>query len=69
MKMINYKPVKVIIDIPNLAKVIINVVVRYHDLLDLIVTNKIFFSSQNSGYYYTIFLTSNKNCQSLFIIK
>ena len=39
-KMVHYKPVKVIIDAPGLAKVIINVVVRHHSLPDSIVTNR-----------------------------
>ena len=37
--MVHYKPVKVTINVSNLAKVIINVVVRDHGLLELIVTN------------------------------
>ena len=38
-KMIHNKPVKVTIDAPGLAKVIINMVVRHHDLLDSVVSN------------------------------
>ncbi len=38
-KMIHYKPFKVTINVSALAKVIIEVVVRYHDLLDLIVSD------------------------------
>ena len=38
--MIYYKLVKVIIDAPGLAEVIINVVVRHHGLLNSIVTNR-----------------------------
>ena len=38
-KMVYYKPVKVSIDAPGLAEVIINVVVRYIGLLDSIITN------------------------------
>ena len=40
MKMVYYKLVKVTIDVVGLAKVIINMVVRQHGLLDLIVTNR-----------------------------
>ena len=40
MMIIYYKPVKVTIDASSFAKVIINVVVRYYGLLDLIVTNR-----------------------------
>ena len=39
-KMVHYKPVKITIDAPGLAKVIINVVIRHHGLPDSIVTNK-----------------------------
>ena len=39
-KMVHYKPVKVIIDAPGLAEVIIDVVVRHHGLPDSIVTDK-----------------------------
>ena len=39
MKMVYYKPVKVTIDAPGLAKVIINVVIRHNGLLDSIVTD------------------------------
>lgn len=37
--MIDYESVKVTIDTPGLAKVIIDMVVRYHDLLDSIVSD------------------------------
>ena len=40
MKMVHYKPIKVTIDAPGLAKIIINVVVRHHGLSDSIVTNQ-----------------------------
>ena len=39
-KMVHYKPVKIIIDAPGLAKVIINIVIRHHGLPDSIVTNR-----------------------------
>ena len=39
-KMVNYKPIKVIIDASGLAKVIIDVVVWHHGLPDSIVTNR-----------------------------
>ena len=38
-KMAPYKSTKNIIDALGLAKVIINIVMRYHGILDLIVTN------------------------------
>ena len=37
--MVHYEPVKVIIDVPGLAEVILDVVIWHHDLSDLIVTN------------------------------
>ena len=39
-KMVHYEPVKVIIDAPGLAEVIIDVVVWHHDLPDSIVTDR-----------------------------
>ncbi len=38
--MVHYKPVKVIINTPNLAEVIINVVVYHYRVLGLIVTDQ-----------------------------
>ena len=38
--MVHYKPIKVIIHAPGLAKVIINIVVRHHGLSNSIVTNQ-----------------------------
>ena len=40
MKMVHYEPVKVTIDTPGLAKVIIDVVVRDHGLPDSIITDR-----------------------------
>ena len=39
-KMVHYEPVKVTIDAPGLAEVIIDVVVRHHRLPDSIVTDR-----------------------------
>ena len=39
-KMIHYQPVKITLDVPGLAEVIINVVIYHHGLVGLIVTNK-----------------------------
>ena len=39
-KIVHYKPVKVTIDVPELAEVILDVVVWHHGLPDLIVTDK-----------------------------
>ena len=53
-KMVHYKPVKITIDTPGLAKVIIDVVVRHHGLPDLIVTDRglLFTSKFWSSLYY-----------------
>ena len=40
IKMIHYKPVKITLNALRLAKVIINIVIRYHGLPDSIVTNR-----------------------------
>ena len=39
-KMIHYKPVKITINALGLAKIIIDVVMHYHSLLDSIITNQ-----------------------------
>ena len=39
-KMVHYEPVKVTIDAPGLAEIIIDVVVRYHGLSDSIVSDR-----------------------------
>ena len=39
-KMVYYKPMKVTIDAPGRAEVIIDLVVKYHAFLDSIITNK-----------------------------
>ena len=45
--MVHYKPVKITLDVPELAKVIIDVVVRHHRLSGLIVNNRSsFFTSK-----------------------
>ena len=38
-KMVHYKPVKITLDAPRFAEVIIDMVVRHHGLLDSIVTD------------------------------
>ena len=46
-KMVNYEPIKAIIDAPGLAKIRIDVIIQYYGLLDSIVTNKSsFFTSK-----------------------
>ena len=46
-KMVYYKPIKIIIDAPRLAEVIIDIVVRHHGLPNSIMTNRgSFFTSK-----------------------
>ena len=46
-KMVYYKPVKVIIDTLKLAKIIIDVVVQYHNLPDSIISDQgVIFTSK-----------------------
>ena len=40
IKMVHYKPVKITIDAPGLAGILINMVVWYHGLSNLIATNR-----------------------------
>ena len=58
--MVNYKLVTIIFDALGLTKIIINIVVRYHNFSNFIITNQGFFLSQNSGHHYIIFLALNK---------
>ena len=47
IKMVHYKPVKVTINAPGLAEVIIDVVVQYYDLPDSIISERVaIFMSQ-----------------------
>ena len=39
-KMVHYEPVKITIDAPGLAEVIIDIVVRHHSLFDSIITDR-----------------------------
>ena len=39
-KMVHYKPMKITIDAPSLAEIIIDVVIRHHGLLDSIITDR-----------------------------
>lgn len=47
-KMIYYKSVKITIDILSFGEVIIDVIVKHHDLFDSIATNKGFLFSSKS---------------------
>ena len=38
--MVYYEPIKLTIDIPELAKVIFNVIIQYYSLFNLIISNR-----------------------------
>ena len=65
-KMMHYEPVKVTIDTPGLAEVIIYVVVRHHGLPDFIISDQgaIFTSKFRSSLYY--FLGIKRRLSTLF---
>ena len=55
-KIVHYKLVKITIDTPGLAKVIIDIEVRHHGLPDFIITDRSFLVvRQNFGPCYAIF--------------
>lgn len=64
-----YKLVKIIINTTNLAKVILDIIVQYHNFLDLIMIDKSFFWFFNFGYYLVSFLILNTNFLTYFIFK
>lgn len=39
--MVHYKPVKVKIDVPGIAKIILDMIVKYHGFLDSIVSDRV----------------------------
>ena len=54
--MVHYEPVKVIIDVPRLAEVIIDVVVQHHGLLDSIISDQgAIFTSKFRSLLYHLF--------------
>ena len=59
IRIIYYKPVKVIIDILGLANVILDVVVWHHSLLDSIITDWGHFSPWSSGHRFVTFSKLN----------
>ena len=65
-KMVYYEPAKATIDAPGLAKVIIDVVVKHHGLLDSIVSDcsSVFISKFWSSLYY--FLATKRRLSTTF---
>ena len=68
-KMVYYKPVKVIIDAPGLAKVIIDVVVRYHGFSDSIVTDRGFFFTSRLWSLLCYFLSIKRRLSTTFYLQ
>ena len=60
IKMVNYKPVKIIIDIPSLAKVIINIVIYHYKVLELIVMDQSLFIMSKFWFLLCYFLEIKK---------
>ena len=57
IKIVYYKSVKIAINIPRLAKVIIEIVVYHHGLPDLIMTNKeLLFTLKLCSLYYFCYI-------------
>lgn len=69
IKMVYYKPVRVIIDAPSLAEVIIELVVQHYGFPDSIVSDWDLFFSLKFCYFYIISMESSKDSQPLFICK
>ena len=59
IKMVYYKSIKITINAPELIKVIIDVVMRHHALLNSIVTNRGSLFTSNSSHCSTTSLTSS----------
>ena len=69
IKTVYYKLVKVTINILGLGKVIINIIVRYHDISDFILAIRVQFLLRNFGYLNTIFLVLSTSFSPLAIYK
>ena len=66
MKMVHYKPVKVTIDAPGIGKVIINMVVHYHKVLELIVMDQGSLFTSKCGSLLCYFLEIKKKLFTAF---
>lgn len=58
--MVNYKPIKIMINTLGLVKDILNMVIWYYDLNDLLVPDKSFFLSPSFNYCSVILLVLSK---------
>ena len=65
-KMLHYKPVKVTINAPWLAEVIINVMIRYHGLPDPIISNRGAISTSKFWFLLCYFLGVKKRLSTAF---
>lgn len=68
-KIVYSMAVQIIINILGFAKIIIDVVIRYHNFSSQLSSNGSRYSSQSFSHYYDIFLISNKSYQLLFIFR
>lgn len=59
--MVYYNPIKITNNTLALAKIIINIVIWYHDYLDLIITYKDLFLTLSFDHGFAIFLVSNNS--------
>ncbi len=65
-KMVHYKPVKITIDTPGLAEVIINVVLHYHKVPELIVIDQGSLFTLKFWSSLCYFLSIKKNLSTTF---
>ena len=65
-KMMHYKPVKVTIDAPELAKIILYVIVQYHNLLNWIMTDKGLLFTSKFSLLLCYFLDINQRLSTAF---
>lgn len=57
-EIVHYKLVNITDNTPDFVNIITNIIVKYNNILDEIVINKVYYSTRNSDHYYAIFLTS-----------
>ena len=56
MKMVNYKAIKTTIDVSGQVKIIMDMMVRYHGLLELIISDHSSLFTSKFGIHYATFL-------------
>ena len=68
-KIVHYEPVKVTIDAPGLAEVIIDVVVKHHNFLDLIVPNQALLFTSKFWSSLCYFLGIRRRLSTIFCVQ